>query len=196
MTPLTVASNRDWILPSLLALLLGGCVHSKPESDSFPPTISVQGKTLKLNGTGLRKKLIFDVYTAALYVENKSNKPLELIESKELRVLQLKYHRDIETQKAIDAFKEGFPKNCAKNCESLRPILEKFDASILNESPVTKGQVKTYFITTDYLSADVKGGKNSTSPISAPYAGQEFLRVFLGNFPPSETLKNGLSGIE
>ena len=193
----TKASVFGTVAASLsLIALLNGCAHTIPDLEAFPPTITVNGKTLTLNGVGLRKKFIFNVYTAGLYVEKKSTNPDQLVESADLKVLQLRYHRDIDLQTAIDAFKEGFPKNCRNNCETLKPLLYKFDESVLTESPVVKGQVKTYTISTNELSVSVAGGKNSTQPVSSPDLGQEFLRVFLGAFPASEDLKDGLAGLK
>jgi len=34
----------------------------------MPDTVTVEGKTLKLNGMGLRKKVMFKVYVAGLYL--------------------------------------------------------------------------------------------------------------------------------
>ena len=36
---------------------------------TMPDTDTVEGKTLKLNGLGLRKKMVFKVYVAGLYLE-------------------------------------------------------------------------------------------------------------------------------
>ena len=35
---------------------------------TLPDTVSVEGKTLKLNGAGLRTKVVFKVYVAGLYL--------------------------------------------------------------------------------------------------------------------------------
>jgi len=36
---------------------------------TLPDTVAFEGKTLKLNGMGLRKKVVFKVYVAGLYLE-------------------------------------------------------------------------------------------------------------------------------
>ena len=172
-----------------------GCATtSSGAEESFPASINVDGKELFLNGTGLRKKLIFKVYTAGLYLEQKSQSAEEILNSEGLKVLQLQYHRDIDTDAAIQAFKDSFPINCKENCKVITPLLFRFDEETLLETPVTNGQIKTYTISSDLLGVKIEGAKNSQRPIAAESVGKEFLRVFIGDNPPSAALRDGLLG--
>ena len=53
---------------AVAAVVLAGEVAGVKMAD----TVSVEGKTLKLNGMGLRKKVVFKVYVAGLYLETPS----------------------------------------------------------------------------------------------------------------------------
>ena len=64
-----------------VALALGVLVLAVAAATAFaadvagvklPDTVEVDGKTLKLNGAGVRKKFVAKVYVAALYVETPS----------------------------------------------------------------------------------------------------------------------------
>ena len=62
---------------AILAMLLGlTTALPAPAKEvagvSLPETTTVDGKTLKLNGAGLRKKVVFKVYVAGLYLETPS----------------------------------------------------------------------------------------------------------------------------
>src|SRR3954466_14969368 len=74
-------------------------------------TITAEGKTLKLNGAGLRKKFIFDVYVGALYVEETSHAPATLLGKDGVRRVEMTMLRDLEKEQIVEAIKEGFEKN-------------------------------------------------------------------------------------
>ena len=61
---LSIAAVLGFVSGVLLAVEVGGV--------KLPDTVSADGKTLKFNGAGIRKKAIFKVYVAALYVETPS----------------------------------------------------------------------------------------------------------------------------
>ena len=52
-------------------MLAAGVPAAAKEVDgrAVPDTVTAEGKTLKLNGPGLRTKCIFKVYVGALYLE-------------------------------------------------------------------------------------------------------------------------------
>lgn len=93
-------------------------------------TISVEGKTLKLNGAGIRKKFVVKVYVGALYLEEASTDPAAIIKSDAVRVVKMTFLREVEKAKLVGAFKEGFEKNSASKAASLQPHLDKIAAAI------------------------------------------------------------------
>ena len=55
-----------------LAAVSAGAQPVEMEGQKFEPTVQVGGQTLNLNGVGLRRRAIFKVYVAGLYVPQKS----------------------------------------------------------------------------------------------------------------------------
>ena len=53
---------------------------------NVPESTTVEGKTLKLNGAGLRKKVVFKVYVAGLYLETPSKDAAAVISSDQTNV--------------------------------------------------------------------------------------------------------------
>jgi hypothetical protein len=53
-------------------LLATSALAGELEGVSMPDDVSVEGHPLKLNGMGLRKKFIVNVYVAGLYVEHQN----------------------------------------------------------------------------------------------------------------------------
>src|SRR5262245_25384776 len=76
-----------------------------------PETVTAEGKTLKLNGAGLRKKLLFKVYVAALYVETPSKDGPAVISSSEVKSMRLSILRSLKGSQVAEAIAEGFERN-------------------------------------------------------------------------------------
>ena len=78
---------------------------------TLPDTATVEGKTLKLNGMGLRTKVVFKVYVAGLYLEAKSKDGAAVIAADAPRVMRMQFVRDVGKEKLVEGFKEGFEAN-------------------------------------------------------------------------------------
>src|SRR2546423_9688727 len=89
----------------------------------LPDQVTLEGKTLKLNGTGLRQAkilLTFNVYAAGLYLENTMHEADAIATSDQLKSIQMVFMRDVTAKQMADAFQEGFDKNCVADCARLK----------------------------------------------------------------------------
>ena len=156
---------------------------------TLPDTINVDGKTLVLNGLGLREATVLnvDVYVAGLYLEKKSKDAQAIIAAEEPKRLVLRFVRDVDQDDLTKAWTEGFEKNGGAK---LAPKLKQ-----LNDWMGAVKQGESLMFT--YLP-----GKGVTVAINAKTKGTidgaDFARVmwsiFLGPKPPNEGLKTGLLG--
>lgn len=78
---------------------------------NLPLTISAGGHTLHLNGAALRKKAIFKVYVAALYVASKSNSADAILADDAPRRMEMHFLRDVDKKKICDAWSDGLKDN-------------------------------------------------------------------------------------
>jgi hypothetical protein len=78
---------------------------------NLPLTISAGGRTLHLNGAALRKKAIFKVYVAALYVASKSNSADAILADDAPRRMEMHFLRDVDKKKICDAWSDGLKDN-------------------------------------------------------------------------------------
>ena len=62
---------------------------------SLPETTTVDGKTLKLNGAGLRTKVVFKVYVLGLYLETPSRDATAIISSDQVKSLRMSLLRSV-----------------------------------------------------------------------------------------------------
>ena len=123
MTPKTAALALCWLLASpALARELNGV--------KMPDTVTVEGKSLALNGMGLRRKFVFKVYVAGLYVEHPSQDAVALVASEQVKRVQMSMLRTLGKEKIVEAIKDGFERNAKAQLPALQERLEKFTARI------------------------------------------------------------------
>lgn len=99
---------------------------------TLPDTATVDGKTLKLNGAGLRTKMVFKVYVAGLYLETPSKQAATVVSSDQVKRVQLSILRSLDRSKITEAISEGFEKNSKPQLPTLKARLDRLNAMILD----------------------------------------------------------------
>src|SRR5438105_2237575 len=92
---------------------------------TLPDTTTVDGKTLKLNGLGLLKKLIFKVYVAGLYLETPSSDPGAILAADSARRVEMQMLRNLDKGKITEAIEKGFEKNAKDKLPALKARLDQ-----------------------------------------------------------------------
>lgn len=156
----------------------------------MPDTRELEGKQLKLNGQGLRKKFIFNVYVAGLYVENPSKDANAILKADEGRRVDMAMLRDLDKKTIVEAIQAGFEKNAGSNMPALKERLEKFIAVIPD---LKKGQALTItYVPGKGTSVAGAGGASYTAE------GKDFadalFSVWIGANPVDSDLKKGMLG--
>jgi hypothetical protein len=159
---------------------------------TLPDQATVAGKTLVLNGLGLREATAFmvDVYVAGLYLEAKSSDPATILETGQTKQLVMKFVRSVGKEKLAEAWSEGFEKNAGDKAAAVADGLAKLNAAMAD---VKKGDVVSLTYLPDAgTTVTVKGKDAVTIP------GADFQRVlfsiWLGANPPNIPLREGLLG--
>ena len=88
----------------------------------MPEEQPVAGKTLSLNGMGLRKATIFavKVYVAGLYLSEKSESATAILAKDQPWHLDLRFLRDVDAADIRDAWEEGFESNAESELAALK----------------------------------------------------------------------------
>src|SRR5436309_15742634 len=125
--------QRKTFLAGLLTLAIVSPAFAREVAGvTLPDTTTVEGKTLKLNGAGLRKKVVFKVYVAGLYLETPSKDAAAVISSDQIKRMQLWGLRSLSSRQVNEAIEEGCEKNSKPSRGLLQVRLEKFEAMIPN----------------------------------------------------------------
>jgi hypothetical protein len=156
----------------------------------FPETMTVEGKELKFNGAGLRKKMVFKVYAAGLYLENTSQDGAQVVSSDQTKVVRMSMLRDLEKTKITDAISEGVEKNNKAQMPSLKARLDTFNAAIPD---LKKGDELTIlYVPGKGTTVQSKGGKEIS--VEGKDFADALFGVWLGANPVDDSLKDGMLG--
>ena len=183
--------KHSLLLTALAVFALSSSASAREKDGvTMPDTMTVEGKTLNLNGMGTRTKFIFKVYVAALYLETATKDAAQVISSDQSKRVAMVMLRDLERKAIVDAVKEGFQKNAGDKMATLQPKLDQFLALI--KSDFKKGDK---FIVT-YVPG--KGTMLSGAGEKETIAGKDFadalFSVWLGKSPVDDGLKKEMLG--
>jgi len=175
-----------------LCLALGLALPARARSCAgveLPDSVVVAGKTLVLNGLGLREATIFsvDVFVAALYVEHRSSSAKTLLSTDQHVQVVLHFVRDASAAKIASELEDGLAANAptasAKDEQQLFAWLE--------DMAVGDRMVFTY-VPGGGLELKIKDRVKGTFPGNA--FGRAVLSVLIGPHPPNAGLRAGLLG--
>jgi hypothetical protein len=146
-----------------------------------------------LNGAGVREKFFFDIYLAALYLQQKSSQQSVILKNEgaarvEIRIL----HSEVEQEKIVEGLNEGFNANLTQDqLGKLTDRLSRFNKWF---ETLHAGDV----IELDYFPGKgtrimIKGIEKGRIPGADFF--QALLSVWLGDKPVTESLKRALLGL-
>ena len=157
---------------------------------TLPDSAQVAGKTLVLNGMGVRTKFMVKVYIAGLYLEQKSSDPAAIIKADAPRQIVMKFVHGASKSQMRDAFEEGFNNNNPDAAKSLKPDIDRLLGAL--EDVKSADQMVFTYVPGTGTTMTINGQDKLT--IAGPAFGQLMMSVWLGPKPPNADLKKGLLG--
>ena len=155
-----------------------------------PDTVTAEGKALKLNGAGLRKKFLFKVYVAALYLETPSKDAATVISSNEVKSIRLSILRGLKGSQVSEAIADGFARNSKDQLPKLQDRLKKLEQMIPD---VKEGEeIALTWVPDKGVHVVVRGTDRGT--IEGRDFADALFSVWLGPNPVQEDLKKALLG--
>ena len=181
----------------LLALPSGAAEPAAVGGVRFAPTVELQGRTLRLNGAGVRYKAVFKVYAAGLYLEKKAATPAEVLAQGGPKRLAVTMLRDIDSAELGKLFSRGMEDNMDRAAFSkLIPGVLRMSQIFSDHKKLLAGEV----FTVDWLPGTGTVVTVKGVPQGEPFKEPEFftalLGIWLGNQPADWKLKDALLGKE
>jgi len=187
---------------ALAGALFGGLIGPTPTaaatlaSVNVPDEATVDGKTLVLNGVGLREAtfLKVDVYVAGLYLEAKSADPAAILGSTGSKRLFMQFVRDVKRDELVKAWQRGFEANAGAALPGLKERIDSFNGWMAD---MKVGDTMAFTWrgggpAGESVAVEVKGQAAGT--VEGKDFGRSLLAIWLGDSPPNPELKAGLLG--
>jgi hypothetical protein len=157
---------------------------------TLPDTQQVVGKSLVLNGLGLRTEYMVKVYVAGLYLEQKSSDANAIIKADATKRIVLQFLHSASKSQMTDAFTKSFNDNTPDAMKTMKPDIDKLLGAI-DAVKVGDQMIFTYVPGAGSTFA-INGQDKVTIPGAA--FGQVIVSVWLGPKPPTAQCKKGMLG--
>ena len=157
---------------------------------TLPDTTEVGGKTLALNGIGVRTKMMFKVYVAGLYLEQKSADAPAIIKADAPKRIIMHFVRALDRDQIVEAYTEAFEGNAPDAQKTMKADIDTLLAAF---EPIDEGDQWTFtYEPGTGTSLVIKGKTKVTIPGLA--FGKAMFSCWLGPKPPTADLKAKLLG--
>lgn len=184
------------VLCLTLGLLLSHAAHALTVSGvDYPDRLTVGNQPLVLNGAGIRYRFVVKVYTAGLYLPAKASTAEQALAMPGVKRLHIQMLRDIDGNTLGRLFTRGMEDNStrAQFAKAIPGTLQ------LSELFVAKKNLKAG----EHFSVEYRPGVGTQvlvngqamgKPILEPEFFTALLRIWLGDKPADDTLKDQLLG--
>ena len=169
-------------LPAFAATEVGGV--------KFPETATVGGQELKLNGAGVRKKLVFSVYALGFYLHDKKTTVADVLKAEGSRRIRIMPLRELTSDEFGMAFMKGLNDNVGpEERTKLLPQTKAFGEMFAQFPGLKKG---------DELIVDWIPGVGSQAWLNGKKVGDALpdvafynaiMRIWIGDKPVDSSLK-------
>lgn len=193
------ALERQWVrfLGQIIGTLLmigltaAPAIAAQLAGTYLPDTREVAGKLLVLNGIALRTYSVMriNIYVAGLYLENRTISAETVLDSPQMKLLEIHFLHDVGQAAVHEAWRTGFADNCTAPCH-LDP--KKITRFIAAAPAVHAGDISMFLFTRQGLTVSVRG--QSIGTITDQHFAREVLDTFLGPVPPTPRVKRELLG--
>lgn len=184
-----------------LGLLLASALSSVAQAAqvvagvTFEDRCEVAGKTLVLNGAGLRTKLIIKVYAVGLYLPGRDQNPTSVLAQPGPKSVHITMLRDVRGSDLSEALVKGMVANLSpKELMALQPRLDDLHNALMSAGDAKKGDV----IQLDFLPGSgahiVLAGKPLAKDIPGDDFYQGLLKIWIGEKVSDKGLKSDLLG--
>lgn len=192
---LSVVSTRARRVAALLAVLATPAAAHEIAGISIPERARVATSDLVLNGAGLRKKVVFKVYVASLYLRERKHSATEVLHLEGPKRVSIALLRSVTARELVDALQSGVRANTSPPEQAvLQGRLDELGNVLLALQQGRKGDVIAFDWLPGVGTVVLMNGRVNGDPLPGEDLYRALLRVWLGAHPTSAGLKKALLG--
>ena len=180
--------RRAAAFAAVLLLLPLGAAAIEVAGVSFPPTVQAGGKTLTLNGVGVRTRFFFKVYAIGLYLEHPSTDASAILAADQVRRAELHMLRTVSGAEMGDAIATAVNANAGSAAGQLKTRVAQLKSMLVSAN---EGEV----ITLTYIPGKgtvVGAGGRDVGTIEGKDFADALFGAWIGTAPVDGSLKRAL----
>jgi len=165
------------------------------EGARYETSVVLAGERLELNGVGVRKRFLFDIYAGGLYVPKRATRTEDLVNQPGPKRVALRFLRDVDGELFVSSLHNGLKANHSEaELAKWKTQVETLTRTIRTIALVRRGEsVHFEYTPEDGTRVTVNGvTRGPLIPGADFYAA--VLRVWLGETPADAGLKKGMLG--
>ena len=185
-----------WLTGLALSLSLAGLAPAAEVAGvKLEDSVKVAGKELKLNGAGVRTRIVVKVYVLGLYLTEKKDSAAGVLESTGPRRFTLTMMREVTGDELGQAFMAGITANTDK-AERSKFVnqLAQFGDAFVSIPQAKKGDTVTVDWVPDTGTVMYFNGKQQGEAMKDIGFYNAILKIWLGDKPVDSSLKPALLG--
>ena len=178
----------------LSASMAGAAAAATRDGVTMPDTMQYGGRTLVLNGLGLRTLTVFSVpiYVAGLYLTAPSSDAQQILQSQDPKILVLSFLHSGSKADIEKEYRQGEKVNCGNGGCSPADAPD-FERLVAAAPAVAVGDTSTYVFHNGGV--DVLANGREIDKVTNPDLATRLLAGFIGEHPPSQALRRSLLGM-
>ena len=186
--------GQSLFFAAVLALAAFGAGAAEVAGVKLDDKAQVESRELVLNGAGLRKRVIFNVYVIGLYLPEKKSDAAAVLALPGPKRAAIHMLRNVGADSFTEALIDGLRANTSEaEYKALEPRVNELAATMAQVGEAKKGM---------HLALDWTGSATQLvvngRPAGKPVTGEDFyralLRIWLGDKPVQDDLKKSLLG--
>ncbi len=180
----------------LWGLALAGFSHALDLAGvAIEPRTRVEGQELALNGAGIRSRFMIKIYVAALYVAEPSSKAAGILGQPGAKRMMLTLLRDVSADTLLDGMQAGLKKNLgADELAAISPQNEQLATIFRAVGEGRKGdRIALDWVPSQGTIIRINGALRG-QPVSGEMFYRSLLKIWLGDHPAQEDLRDELLG--
>lgn len=178
----------------LLMFLVVPCQARQVAGVDLPGQVTIDGQSLVLNGAGVRSKFFFDIYVGALYLPQRATTSIAVFEQQGPWQVSMHFlYDEVSAEKLVDGWNDGFESNTGeaergamaaqiKAFNSLSKTVHRGDVLVIQHLPGRGTRVVLNNIEQGIIPGDGFS--------------RAMLKIWLGEVPADESLKDAMLGME
>jgi hypothetical protein len=165
------------------------------EGARYESTVLLGGERLVLNGVGVRRRFVFDIYAGGLYVPQRASRTEELVTQPGPKRVALRFLRDVDGELFVTSLHNGLKANHSESeLARWKPQVDALTRTIQTIALARRGDSVNFEYTPEDGTRVTVNGVTRGPLIPGADFYSAVLRVWLGETPADAGLKKGMLG--